>query len=77
MTKTLDNPPAWAMDAVANAPGLMTKHEVAKLLRRSTRSIDRAVARGELQTIPGGRGPVFARLAVAAFLARSAARASA
>lgn len=43
--------PSAALAFIADLPALLTKREVAKLLRMSERSVDRYVTRGRLRVI--------------------------
>lgn len=79
-TKTEKRPPIpdWALDVVRDAPRLMTRVEAAKLCRTgraksevpSARTIDRAIARGDLQAVRiGARRVLIPAVALAAYLA--------
>lgn len=69
--------PDWALDVVRDAPRLMTRVEAAKLCRTgraksevpSARTIDRAIARGDLKAVRIGARVLIPAGALAAYLA--------
>ncbi len=71
--------PQWVLDAVAELPAVLTKDEVAALLRVSTRTICRYAAVGQLTGfhLANGGGAnrlMITRASVADLLAQSSAR---